>query len=205
MDQLTTLTDRVQRLEREALRWRLLAVGTVILAAVVLTGAVSARVTDELRARRFVAVDARGVPRAVLGQVTVWENSRSDPFNEPASSGLALYDGDQRLRAAITLRTSERGTPKLALYDETETRRTSLAVASSGVPGFYLAADSGIDRAWLEVSDNRPRLVFRDEAGRQRLVLGGFSLYLTSGVTEFRPTSSLVLIAEDGRIVWKVP
>ena len=68
-----------------------------------------------------------------------------------------------------------------------------------------MVADSGIDRAWLEVSGNRPVLVFRDDAGRQRLVLGGFSLYLNSGVTEVRPTSSLVLIAEDGRILWKAP
>jgi hypothetical protein len=145
------------------------------------------------------------VPRAVLGQVAVWENNRSDPFNEPESSGLVLYDGDKRLRAAISLRTSDRGAPKLSLYDEKETRRTSLQVTASGVPMLSLAADSGIDRAWLDVANNRPNLVFRDEAGRQRLVLGGFSLYLTSGVTELRPTSSLVLIAEDGKILWKAP
>ena len=201
MEQRATLTDRVRRLELEAVWWRLLAAGSVvILVAVALIGAAPAQVADELRTKRFVAVDDHGVPRAILGQVAVWENNRSDPFNEPESSGLALYDGDKRLRAAISLRTSDRGTPKLALYDDKEIRRTSLATS-----GLYMAADSGIDRAWLEVSGNRPVLVFRDDAGRQRLVLGGFSLYLNSGVTEVRPTSSLVLIAEDGRILWKAP
>jgi hypothetical protein len=206
MDQRATLTDRVRRLELEAVRWRFLAVGSLlILAGVVLIGAAPANVADELRAKRFVAVDAHGVPRAVLGQVAVWQDNRSDPYNEPESSGLALYDGDKRLRAAISLRTSDRGAPKLALYDEKETRRTSLQVTASGVPMLSLAADSGIDRAWLEVAGNRPALVLRDEAGRQRVVLGGFSMYLKSGVTELRPTSSLVLIAEDGRILWKAP
>jgi hypothetical protein len=49
MDQHATLTDRVRRLELEAVRWRFLAVGfLVILAGVVLIGAAPAKVADEL-------------------------------------------------------------------------------------------------------------------------------------------------------------
>jgi hypothetical protein len=94
-------------------------------------------------------------------------------------------------------------TKRLLVVDEAGQRRAELAVTNS-VPALYLAGRDGVDRAWLEVAGDAPRLVFRDDKKRQRLVLGGFSLSLDSGVTEVRPTSSLVLITEDGKI-WRAP
>jgi hypothetical protein len=91
----------------------------------------------------------------------------------------------------------------LVVVDETGQCRAELN-ATNSVPALYLAGQDGVDRAWLEVAGDAPRLVFRDEKKRQRLVLGGFSLYLDSGVTEVRPTSSLVLMTEHGKL-WKAP
>jgi hypothetical protein len=94
-------------------------------------------------------------------------------------------------------------TKRLVVVDEAGQRRAELNVTNS-VPALYLAGRDGLDRAWLEVAGDAPRLVFRDDKKRQRVVLGGFSLPLDSGVTEFRPTSSLVLITENGKI-WRAP
>jgi len=78
-------------------------------------------------------------------------------------------------------------------------------VLESGTSVIYLGGQDGIDRAWLEVSGNAPTLVFRDQTGNQRVVLGGFALHLALGATQIRPTSSLVLIGEDGRIFFTAP
>ena len=94
-------------------------------------------------------------------------------------------------------------TRRLEVVDETGQRRIELN-ATNSVPALYLAGRDGVDRAWLEVVGDAPRLVFRDERKRQRLVLGSFSLDLDSGVTEVRPTSSLVLMTEHGKL-WKAP
>ncbi len=90
------------------------------------------------------------------------------------------------------------------VVDDAGMRRAVLNVTND-VAALYLAGSDGVDRTWFEVAGNEPRIVFRDSAKRQRLILGGFTLSLTSGVTELRPVSSLVLIDADGRISWKVP
>ena len=94
-------------------------------------------------------------------------------------------------------------TRRLVVVDEAGQRRAELNVTNS-VPALYLAGRDGVDRAWFEVAGDAPRLVFRDENKRQRLVLGGFSLHLDSGVTEVRSTSSLILMTENGKI-WRAP
>jgi hypothetical protein len=94
-------------------------------------------------------------------------------------------------------------TKRLVVVDEAGERRAELN-ATKSIPALYLTGRDGVDRVWLEVAVDGPRLVFRDERKRQRLVLGGFNLYPDSGPTEVRPTSSLVLMTEDGKF-WKAP
>ncbi len=166
---LDVLIERLDRLEREARRWRLAAVVVgVVLGLVVLVGATPpAPVADEIRARRFVVVDEAGKTRALLG----------------------VEDGEARL----------------ALHHETGRRLASLQVHSTGTSALYLAGKNGADRAWLEVAGDAPRLVFRDEFARQRVVLGAFTISYTTGVNERRPTSSLVLFDKDGKVLFKAP
>ena len=89
-----------------------------------------------------------------------------------------------------------------------------MRLTASDGSALYMAGRDGVDRAWLEVGDS-PVLVFRDEVQNQRVVLGGFTLWSTvkaggqyidlRGTGERRPTSSLVLIGEDGKVHWKAP
>lgn len=94
----------------------------------------------------------------------------------------------------------EEGAATTNVYHEAGRNLVSLSVLSSGTSALDFAGEDGIDRAWLEVRGNPPVLVFRDEFKEQRVVLGGFTICYTTGVSERRPTASLVLFDKDGTV-----
>lgn len=212
MDQ-PTLTQRLDRLERELRRWKILGSAAVaVLALVVLMGAKGAKVPDEIRAKRFVLVDEIGKQRAVLGSGEVpHQVLPSLPGKKPFATGLTLFDTEKKLRAGLYM-TADDDSWFIA-YDKNEQSLARFGVSKYGTAALYLAGQDAIDRAWLEVSGNAPTLVFRDELTRQRVVLGGFTLWLgpggkidvARGVGENRPTSSMVLIDGDGKVIWQAP
>ena len=64
------LMQRLDRLERQVRRWKHIAsAGIVILGLVVLLGAIGSQISDEVRAKRFVVVDGKGVEYAELGYI----------------------------------------------------------------------------------------------------------------------------------------
>ena len=187
---MESLTQRLDRLEREKRRLKRMGVAVAVgIAAAVLMG--QARPAGKvIEAEQFILRDASGTMRADL--------------SAGAESGVGLFLFDRRGGARAGLMVEADGTPKLFLFDKNSMAAAWLSVVE-GTPALQLKGSDGVDRAWLEVTGNAPRLVFRDEGKRQRLVLGRFSLSYTTGVTEHRPTSSLVLIDEGGMIIWKAP
>lgn len=108
MSRSEELTRRVARLERDARWWRLAAVSTGgLLALVALVGATppqAAPIADEIRARRFVLVDQAGREQAYLGMGVVGTAVRSlEPelcLGDREKSGTCVYPYGLSTRAS---------------------------------------------------------------------------------------------------------
>jgi hypothetical protein len=141
----------------------------------------------ELRATRFTLVDGGGRARAALGPA------------DDGSTGLLLYDAQERPRAQMVLDGS--GQASVKLHDRDGDVAAWLAVGRSGAPSLYLRGVSRSDRAVrghaeicvdehgcpvlslhdregqprvllsLDERDGRPGLSFSDGLGNSRLVI----------------------------------
>lgn len=88
-----TLTQRLDRLERENRWWRAASLVSLLLLVVIgLIAQTTARVPDELRAKKFVAVDDKG-----RSLVELFAQSG------PARAGLSLFDGGGNQVAYFTV------------------------------------------------------------------------------------------------------
>jgi hypothetical protein len=117
-----TLRDRVEGLERENRRLKLAgALGLALLAALALMGQARARTVE---AHRVVVRDAGGQLRAEL-----------------TAAGLSIYDGKEKIRAALGVGGDARS--GLSLYDPGERTRMTLYVASDGGAAIQLADERG--------------------------------------------------------------
>lgn len=142
---------------------------------------------NELRATRFTLVDDGGRARAALGPA------------DDGSTGLLLYDAQERPRAQMVLDGS--GQANVKLHDRDGDVAAWLAVGRSGAPSLYLRGVSRSDRSVrghaeicvdehgcpvlslhdregqprvllsLDERDGRPALSFSDALGNSRLVL----------------------------------
>lgn len=204
-------------------------------------GQTKVRVEDEVRAKRFVLVNKNNEDTAELASYvdgSPWfslnnEGAEISLIVDSVGPRLSFWSKDRLNKIWLTI--EEGGSPRLSLsrnlvpravlsvtaddgpslnlYDKNDKRLAALAASETGVPALYLAGQDGVDRAWLEVAGNSPQLVFRDKAMRQRVVLGGFTLWLgpegkidiDKGVPKVRQTSSLVLINENGKVIWSAP
>lgn len=134
MDELRELQERVARLERERLQWRLGAVAAVAaLFAVAFTHA--SQVIDEVRTRQLVIVDQYGKIRARLGCAP------------NGSVGLSLWDAEGKVRAGLGLLSD--GSPHLSLADAKGKLRAALAVLPDEGPSLSLLDANGKVRAVL--------------------------------------------------------
>jgi len=102
-----TLTERLDRLERENRRWRRAGTGVlIVIAAFALMGqAIQGRVPKAMEAERFVLRDTGGRVRAALG------------MEADGSVGLWLLDSAGKTRAGVGV--SREGSPVMALADQT--------------------------------------------------------------------------------------
>jgi len=109
---MDTLKQRIDRLEREARRWRVLAFGLLAVWSLVILLGATRGVPDELKARRFVVVDETGTTRGSFSA-----------SGKVASLVLTGNTGRRR----ITLAVLGRGAPLLMFSDSSGARRLQLA------------------------------------------------------------------------------
>jgi len=123
--QPASVLNRLERMDRENRWWKIVSAGaTACLALVVLMGAVSPNVADEVRARRFTLVDEQGRERAHL-QVG------------PSTMGAILDFVDTKGRPAIHLGLGVTDWPNLRFSNEqfgtTILTPTTLALGSNRI------------------------------------------------------------------------
>lgn len=173
------LTHRIERLEREARRWRCAAVFLGgVLGIVGLLGATAAGpvpVAEEIRARRFVLVDEAGQQRAYLAMEPA--GKLSDEMRNVVGSALAAKIEEPQPRLLLL----GQGEGHLALSPTT-------VVISTTESLFSLGSES---------------LVMWDGQSRVRVVLD--STGDTVKQLGFPPVSSLVLGGSDGKVLFKAP
>lgn len=159
---METLARRLDRLERENRRWRIIGAGAVaILALALLMGAAKpkVKVQDEVRARRFTLVNKKDKIRGFLGfsatespvlflfdnpTVTLFDSERRPRARLAGGlveSGLRLYAKDGNPLADLYIESGE--WPRLSLYDKSRSRRAALQVLPGGSPGWTLRDKAG--------------------------------------------------------------
>jgi hypothetical protein len=169
----------------------------------------TARVPDELRAKKFVAVDDQG-------------NRLVELFAEGGQAplaGLRLFDRSGKQVAYFTVVPGPLSMASLSLSEETGksrisfltvSARTASALSLQGVVGastsITLTDSSGKNRIELGLENDEARVRVSDKTGQARTVLGAITLENpVTGVHERRPESSLALFDKDGKVVWRAP
>lgn len=196
------LTQRLERLERENRRWKLLgALGLVAFAAVVLMGqAPLGRGSRTIEAERFVLRSTTGETLAVLGvqrdpslvaapsltPVLIFYDRHRTARATVGEKGFSLIDNEGRPRATLA---TQLDSPALTFYDREGNERAMLAVGSlSGGPSMTLTdgnmlaslsprlvglfAENGTSGGLVRQSDGSLQLDLRDQADKQRAMVG---------------------------------
>ena len=146
---MDSLEARVARLERA--NRRLLALGGVALAALVLLGAQT--VGDVVRARRFELIDDRGVPLAILA-----------PARDGAGGELTLRDREGERRASLR---AEPDAASLDLQGGRPDDPAGTAALRADGQGAALGLVGAKASVIAEVRKERPRVATTDARGRE--------------------------------------
>ena len=143
-------------------------------------------------------------------------SKKTDPHSSPnpaitasvQNNGLVHFrvGNDLREGRGASLELDEHNNPGVYLYDELGEPRSSLVLDAAGNPDFSLLDAQKRIRADLELdADGSPSLTLNDSK-HIRAVLGSSHLKnTTTGSTEHRSPSSLVLFREDGKLLWSTP
>ncbi len=223
---METLMQRVERLEQE--NWRLKMMGVAVLAGIVALVTIgqascntsrigSGNVAKVIEAEQFILKDGNGRKRAALKVV---EPIRGD-------AGLLLYDESGKQRADLTV--TNLGVGELAFYasdvkpvvwlgsgrdEDSESGRLTLDTnhLKSGKrfrlqvdPDSLVLTGSGGGAVLRSDDDTGVSLSLNGKEGYSA-VLGSAKIKITStGTVETRPESSLVLFDKGGKVVWSAP
>lgn len=120
-----SLLRRVERLETQVVRGRILAVaicGLLLVGTVAFATSSKEHTSQEIQARSFVVVDKDGEPRAIFG-------------SESTGVSLRAFDrvGDERIRIEIA-RSSPSDNPRIILLDPANKRRLVLGSFLESTP-----------------------------------------------------------------------
>lgn len=145
--------------------------------------------SEQIVAKSFAVVDDNGMVRASLG--TVGDHTT-----------LSLYDKAGKPRAGLGT-IGDNAT--LAIYDKANKMRAALGTVDDEV-SLILNDRAEKGRAFLVTTGDGALLRLYDKAEKMRAALGNFDLENTAtGSTEHRAASSLVLLNEQGRVLWESP
>ena len=154
---------RLDQIERQNRRWRLLVLFLFLLLGGMLAFVIVDRWTGlfvpaQVAARSFTVLDENGVMRAELG------SNNGNPR-------LALFDREGRNRLSVGVEAS--GAPIFTIADEQEQPRAALLLDAAGKAGLSLLDQQNRTRAALIVEeDGRTSLSILDDAGKPRALLG---------------------------------
>lgn len=193
MNSQDNLLARVEKLERQNRRMKLIGFGSLIVAgAVLLMGqARQPTVLSEVRAKSFVLVDARGRDRGALRMVD----------GEPE---LDLFDEKQTLEAVL-FASSTLG-PGLTLHGPKGIEYAELSVDTllSG-PGLSMGSTNGKSVISLRMASGEPQLNLTDE-GQYETAIGVTDLITpTTGEKHTTSAASIVLFGKDKKVLWSAP
>ena len=128
--ELESISKRLNRLEVESRRWKILAsTSLAALGLVLFLGATGSRVVDQIQARRIELLDEQG-------QVRLRLNVRAN-----GAPMLRLYDKDKKRRLSLNVGANDE--PGLWLYDDAGNARLGLKVRASGWPMMQLYDANG--------------------------------------------------------------
>jgi len=152
-------------------------------------------------------------PDSLISSVAVdaWESAKGG-----ATSSIDVSARAPGGRFGVRLESSREGRPGVNLYDTTGLTflpRARLGLDADGAANLSLysklsgRANYAWPRAELKVGeDGSPRFSLYDDSLRARAILGATQLEMErTGGIERRPIGSLVLLARDGRVLWKAP
>lgn len=196
---LDALARRLERLERENHRWKLLGVTSIgLLVVLLLTGAAVTTVPDEVRARRFYAIDSNGLPLAWLmvdsaGMPNIGlKVGRSHLLMNVSSDGAPLLvmrgrDGDGRAGLSFSpdgpvLELAHRNrairasvapdAAMLRLVDQESARGAVLGLRADGSARLELMDQGGSARVGLAIpADGVAAISLRDKGDQPRINL----------------------------------
>lgn len=185
-----SLLARVEKLERQNRRMKLIGFGSLIVAgAILLMGQAQPVRPGAITGTSFTLLDAQGRTRATLALYK-------------GAPQLALFDADEKTR--VTLKVSPDGQPGLALVDANENLRAGLALVANG-PILALAGANEKAATLLEVSADGPQLNLSDVNGFQANI-GVMNLETpTTGETHKTSAASIVLLGKDKTVLWSAP
>jgi hypothetical protein len=133
--ELDTLTQRLYRLEREVWRHKVFWLATLaVLGLVMLSAATPTKVPEEVRAKRFVVVDANG-----KNLLSMWAAGDSLPT-------LTLYDQHGNPRTQLDILPD--GSPRLYFADAERRIRLRFGAATE-------------DRSHIEIIDGKGRTIWK--------------------------------------------
>ena len=192
-EQIEILTQRLDRVERHNRAYRRVGAALLILggAVLLLNQAPAAAAKDEVRARSFVLVDAKGTQRAALG------------IAKNGDATLSFYDKEARSRLTVGILDDE---PTMFLTDQNRKAGVMLAT-DADTPRLVLVDKTGRERVWVAVRADSPVLQFFDKNRVAR-----------SGLTTFNDDTGVSIMSEGGggkpgvvlydkerKIVWSAP
>lgn len=191
--QIDTIIQRIERLERQNRRWKVLvSIIVAVCGSLLLLGA-KPQVVEEVRARSFVLVDKAGTPLARLGQLP------------HGSLGLGFYDKGNKARLLLSV--DDDGGASVGLYGKDGRGSATMMVRKDSSTSLRLLDPLWRVRASLSTwPDGSPSLHLTDREGNDRALLT-FSerSVMPNGQIVQQPDSSLVLFDAKGAVRWRTP
>ena len=148
-----TVEQRLEQLERENRRLKLVGMIVAVLGGAALLWILSQLVGRTVEARRFILRDSGGEKRAEIA------------IGSEGMAGLWMYDKSGKFRATFTV--TGAGTPGIVLYDENGRNRAEFGLLPDNSPGIALSEQGGIASVGILVTqDGLPHFTLADKTGR---------------------------------------